>query len=120
MAKFVTLDQLKLFKNLQDTSNETKYMEVVKYVDSSSGQIKVDSLKSSVDVIPVHVVNSKFYADNNGVKADSEISGESGKIYIDLESGSSCIYTYNSNSDSFIPFMASVATDDDIASMFED
>lgn len=123
MAKIVTLDMLRLFKSKQDTQNETKYMEVVKYVDAGSGQIKADIVQeNTVSVIPIHVVTvnsqTKYFTDDDGVKTADEVQGASGKIYIDLESGSNCMYTYDVNGGKFIPFASSIATDADIEALF--
>ena len=120
MAKYVTVDLLRLFKEKQDTANEVKYMEITKYVDSE-GKIKSEQVAVSSNVVPIHVVNTasstRYYTDNEGVKTSREVTGELGKIYIDLESGGKCMYTYNDN-DGFIPFVASVATEDDIEALF--
>ena len=123
MAKLVTTDMLRLFKTKQDTANEVKYMEIVKYVDNN-GLIKDEKVQNEtgVSVIPIHVVTSnsqtKYFADNDGEKTETEIEGAGGKIYIDLESGSNCLYTYDVKTSSFIPFASSIATDADIDALF--
>ena len=123
MAKLVTTDMLRLFKTKQDTANEVKYMEIVKYVDNN-GLIKDEKVQNEtgVSVIPIHVVTSnsqtKYFTDNDGEKTTTEVEGASGKIYIDLESGSNCLYTYDVKTSSFIPFASSIATDADIDALF--
>ena len=121
MSKFVTIDMLEYFKSKQDTANETKYLEVTKYLDSD-GKIKAENVAVPSSVIPIHVVTSgsrtRYFTDNDGVKTSTEVIGETGKLYIDLEGGSQCIYTYNAASDEFIPFGASTATESDIDDLF--
>ena len=121
MAKYVTLDLLAFFKNKQDAANEVKYMEIANYVDNE-GKIKAEQVATASNVVPIHVVTAdnqtKYYTDNNGTKTSTEVTGEVGKIYIDLESGGKCIYTYNST-DGFVLFTASIATESDIDALFD-
>ena len=120
MAKYLTLDLLKLFKNKQDAANENKFMQTSAYVEN--GKVKSDVLNTQSNVIPIHVVanngTTKYYTDNNGAASSTEIIGESGKLYIDIAGGSKCIYTYDS-SNGFIPFASSIATEADIESFFD-
>ena len=120
MAKYLTLDLLKLFKNKQDATNENKFMQTSEYVEN--GKVKSDVLNTQSNVIPIHVVTNngttKYYTDNNGVATSTEVSGSVGKIYIDIVSGSKCIYTYDANQ-GFIPFASSIATEADIESLFD-
>ena len=105
MSKFVTIDMLEYFKSKQDAVNETKYLEVTKYL-GSDGKIKAENVAVPSSVIPIYVVTSgsrtRYFTDNDGVKTSSEVIGETGKIYIDVEGGSQCIYTYNAASDEFM------------------
>ena len=93
MAKYLTLDLLSLFKNKQDAANENKFMALENYVDAN-GKLKPDVVDVSVssNVVPIHVVTTngttKYFSDNNSVATSTEIIGEIGKIYIDLESWS--------------------------------
>ena len=118
MAKLLTLDMLALFKTKQDTANENNFMKLENFVDAN-GKIKADAV--SVPVIPIHVVTTndttRYFTDNAGAKTSIEVTGEIGKIYIDLESGGKCMYTYNTT-DGFIPFASSIATDADIEQLF--
>ena len=120
MAKYLTLDLLKLFKNKQDAANENKYMQTTEYVEN--GKVKSDVLNTQSNVIPIHVVTNngttKYYTDNNDAASSTEVSGSVGKIYIDIASGSKCIYTYDANQ-GFIPFASSIATEADIESLFD-
>ena len=122
MAKYLTLDLLSLFKNKQDAANENKFMAIENYVDAN-GKIKPDviDINISSNVVPIHVVTTngttKYFSDNNGVATSTEITGEVGKIYIDVESGSKCLYTYGGGE--FIPFASSIATEDDINALFD-
>lgn len=120
MAKYVTIDLLARFKNKQDSANETKFMETENFVDSN-GKIKSEKFAAQSAVIPIHVVTennaTKYFGDNEGVKTDTEITGEIGKLYIDLESGGKCMYTYNAT-DGFIPFASTIATEADIDALF--
>ena len=120
MAKYVTLDLLSLFKTKQDAANEVKYMEISNYVDSE-GKFKAEQVATAPNVVPIHVVTAdnqtKFFTDNGGTKTSTEVTGEIGKIYIDLESGGKCIYTYNPT-DGFVLFAASIATEADIDALF--
>ena len=119
MAKYLTLDLLAHFKTKQDAANENKFMQIEDYVDAN-GKIKADSVQTN-GVIPIHVVTessqTKYFTDNAGVKTSTEVTGETGKLYIDLESGGKCLYTYNST-DGFIPFASSIATEADIDELF--
>lgn len=119
MAKYLTLDLLALFKTKQDAANENKFMETENYVDAN-GKIKADAVQNN-SVIPIHVVTensqTKYFTDNAGVKTSTEVTGEIGKLYIDLESGGKCLYTYNTT-DGFIPFASSIATESDIDELF--
>ena len=122
MAKYLTLDLLALFKNKQDATNENKFMAIENYVDAN-GKIKSDVIDTPVDsnVVPIHVITTngttKYFTDNNGVKTSTEVTGEVGKIYIDIEGGSKCLYTYGG--DDFIPFASSIATEADIDALFD-
>ena len=120
MAKLLTLDLLTLFKTKQDAANENNCMKVENFVDAN-GKIKADVVQMNATVIPIHVVTTngvtKYFTDNEGVKTSTEVTGEIGKLYIDLESGGKCMYTYNTT-DGFIPFASSIATDADIEELF--
>lgn len=123
MSKTVTLEKLAYFKTKQDAANEAKFMQLNDFVDGE-GKIKSEkfSVEGGTEVIKMHVDSSdpeniKYFADNNGVASETEITGEVGKIYIDLESGGKIIYTYGG--ENFIPFVSGVATDEDINSLFE-
>ena len=120
MAKLVDINLLAKFKEKQDAANSAKFMQVEDFVDAE-GKIKTEKF-STEEIIKMHVdtsnaENVKYFADNNGVKAETEITGEVGKIYIDLDNDCKTIYTYNG--ENFIPFIASIATDEDIESLFE-
>ena len=122
MAKYLTLDLLGLFKTKQDAANENKFMAIENYVDAN-GKIKPDvvDVPVSSNVIPIHVVTTngttKYFTDNNGVKTSTEVTGEVGKIYIDIEGESKCLYTYGGGD--FIPFASSIATEADIDALFD-
>ena len=121
MALIITSNLLALFKTKQDAANENKFMAIENYVDAN-GKLKPDvvDVPVSSNVIPIHVVTTngttKYFTDNNGVKTSTEVTGKVGKIYIDIEGGSRCLYTYGG--DDFIPFASSIATEDDIDALF--
>lgn len=125
MTKIVTIETLALFKSKQDDVNAEKFIETEEFVDSE-GKIKAEKIPTQAtvsNVIPIHVLSSnsqtKYYTDNNGEITSTEVTGESGKIYIDLDSGSKSMYTYDTTSGEFVLFAAAVATSADIDSLFE-
>ena len=125
MTKIITVETLALFKSKQDAVNDGKFIAIEDYVDSE-GKIKSEKLPaqtSDSNVIPIHVLSSnsqtKYYTDNNGEITSTEVTGESGKIYIDLDSGSKSMYTYDTTNGEFVLFAAAAATSADIDSLFE-
>lgn len=125
MTKIVTVETLALFKSKQDDVNAEKFIETAEFVDSE-GKIKAEKIPAQTavsNVIPIHVLSSnsqtKYYTDNNGEITSTEVTGESGKIYIDLDSGSKSMYTYDTTSGEFVLFAAAVATSADIDSLFD-
>ena len=121
MAKLVNINQLAKFKEMQDAANSQKFMQISDFVDAE-GKIKTEKF-STEEIIKMHVDNSdaqnvKYFSDNNGTKTSTEIIGEIGKIYIDLESGGKVIYTFSGQN--FVPFVSEIATDADIESLFND
>lgn len=121
MAKLITLTKLANFKTKQDAANANKFMQINDFVDGE-GKIKAEKISSENAIIKFHVDstdagNIKYFADNDGVKSETEIAGEIGKIYIDLATNCQTIYTFDG--ENFIPFAASIATDEDINSLFE-
>ncbi len=125
MTKIVTVETLALFKSKQDDVNAEKFIETEEFVDSE-GKIKAEKIPVQAtvsNVIPIHVLSSnsqtKYYTDNNGEITSTEVTGESGKIYIDLDSGSKSMYTYDTTSGEFVLFAAAVATSADIDSLFD-
>lgn len=125
MTKIVTVETLALFKSKQDDVNAEKFIETEEFVDSE-GKIKAEKIPAQAtvsNVIPIHVLSSnsqtKYYTDNNGEITSTEVTGESGKIYIDLDSGSKSMYTYDTTSGEFVLFAAAVATSADIDSLFD-
>lgn len=125
MTKIVTVETLALFKSKQDAVNAEKFIETAEFVDGE-GKIKAEKIPAQTavsNVIPIHVLSSnsqtKYYTDNNGEITSTEVTGESGKIYIDLDSGSKSMYTYDTTSGEFVLFAAAVATSADIDSLFE-
>ena len=120
MAKYLTLDLLSLFKTKQDTANENKFMQTADYVEN--GKVKSDAVSTQSNVVPIHVVTdngtTKYYTDNNGAASSTEVIGKIGKLYIDIEGGSKCIYTYDTTN-GFIPFASSIATEADIDALFD-
>ncbi len=118
MAKYVTVDLLSLFKTKQDSANQNKFMQIADYVEN--GKIKAEFVSTQSNVVPIHVVTdngtTKYYADNEGVKTSIEVTGEIGKLYIDVEGGSKCLYTFDNG---FIPFASSIATEADIDALFD-
>ncbi len=124
MAKIVNLNMLGVFKGKQDQFNDSKFMKTNDFVDAE-GKIKSDkiSVESGVEIIKMHVDSSdaeniKYFADDNGEKSTTEITGEVGKIYIDLESNGKVIYTYSG--ENFVPFSSDIATTEDIESLFSE
>lgn len=121
MTKLVDINRLANFKEKQDAANAEKFMQVADFVDGE-GKIKAEKI-STEEIIKMHVdasdaENVKYFADENGEKSAVEISGEIGKIYVDLESGGKIIYT--SNGENFIPFVSEIATDADIENLFNE
>lgn len=121
MAKLVNINQLATFKQKQDAANEKKFIQAADFLDEN-GKIKSDKL-ATAEIIKIHVdsgdpANVKYFADDNGSKTTTEITGEVGKIYIDLESSSTIIYTFNG--EKFVPFVSEIATDADIESLFNE
>lgn len=120
MAKLVNLNQLAKFKQMQDAANSEKFLQVADFLDAN-GKISADKLATE-QVVKIHVDSSsdgnKYFADLNGSKSTTEIVGEVGKIYIDLESGGRTIYTFCDGV--FIPFVSEIATDSDIEKLFDD
>ncbi len=124
MIKLVSIGQLATFKAKQDTANENKFMQINNFVDEN-GLIKSEKIQvtAGVDVIKMHVDSSdadnvKYFIDNNGAKGDTEISGETGKIYIDMASGGEFIYTFNGTN--FIPYASQIASTADIEELFNE
>ena len=120
MAKLVDVELLGKFKEKQDAANSKKFMQIEDFVDAE-GKIKTEKF-STEEIIKIHVDSSdadniKFFADDNGVKSSTEITGEVGKIYIDVASGGKFIYTYSG--ENFIPFVSEIATAADIENLFE-
>lgn len=125
MTKIVTVETLGLFKSKQDAANADIFMGTADFVDGE-GKIKAEKIPAQTtvsNVIPMHVLSSnsqtKYYTDNNGEITSTEVTGESGKIYIDLDSGSKSMYTYDKTSGEFVLFAAAVATSADIDSLFD-
>lgn len=128
MSKPIDIDGLRHFKAKQDALNENKFLQNENFVDGN-GVIKAEKLPADFGnkIILVHVVTSgsgestvtKFYEDNNGAASTNEVTGEVGKIYVDLDSGSKNLYVYDSGSGEFQNFAANFATDSDIDSLFE-
>ena len=125
MNKIITVETLALFKSKQDAVNDEKFLATEDFVDSE-GKIKAEKIPaqtSASNVIPIHVLSSdsqtKYYADNNGEMTSTEVTGESGKIYIDLDSGSKSMYTYDTTNNEFVLFAAAAATSADIDSLFD-
>ena len=125
MTKIVTIDTLALFKSKQDAVNDEKFLATEDFVDAE-GKIKSEKIPaqtSDSNVIPIHVLSSnsqtKYYTDNNGEITSTEVTGESGKIYIDLDSGSKSMYTYDATNNECVLFAAAVATSADIDSLFD-
>ena len=128
MSKPIDLDGLRRFKTKQDALNAEKVLQNENFVDGD-GIIKSEKLPADFGnkIILMHVVTTgtgetatiKYFADNDGVASSTEIVGEVGKIYIDLDSGSKNIYVFDKVSGTFINFAANVASDSDIDSLFE-
>ena len=57
-------------------------------------------------------------ANGNHITCPSEVQGEVGKIYIDLESGSKDHYVYDAASGDFMLLSPDIATEADINAMF--
>ena len=128
MAKIIDTDGLAFFKEQQDAVNENKFMKSADFVDGT-GVILTDKLPLNfgADVIAIHVVTmnnkTKFYRDKvdaagNHSTCPSEVQGEVGKIYIDLESGSKDHYVYDAANGEFILLSPEIATEADINAMF--
>ena len=124
MTKLVDIELLGKFKEKQDTANVAKFMQATDFVDDE-GKIKAEKISTDtgIEIIKMHVdstdaENVKYFVDENGEKGAAEITGEIGKIYIDLESGGKVIYTFNG--ENFIPFVSEIATTEDIENLFAD
>lgn len=124
MTKLVDIELLGKFKEKQDAANINKFMQATDFVDSE-GKIKPEKISTNtgIEIIKMHVdasdaENVKYFVDNNGAKGDTEITGEIGKIYIDLETGGKVIYTFDG--ENFMPFVSEIATDEDIESLFNE
>ena len=110
MAKLVDIELLGNFKKKQDAANSQKFLLKSEFVEKADEIIKMHVDSSDPE-------NIKYFADNNGVKSSTEITGEVGKIYIDVASGGKFIYTYGG--ENFIPFVSEIATAADIENLFE-
>lgn len=124
MTKLVDMNQLANFKAKQDAANAEKFMQISSYVDNS-GLIRADKVQSErgIEVVPMHVdvsdpENVKYFLDDDGNPSTDEVIGESGKIYIDISSGSKIIYTYSAENEAFIPFVSEIASTEDIEKIF--
>ena len=124
MTKLVDIELLGKFKEKQDIANAEKFMQIENFVDGE-GKIKPEKISTDtgIEIIKMHVdasdaENVKYFVDENGSKGETEITGETGKIYIDLESGGKIIYT--SNGENFIPFVSEIATTADIENLFSE
>ena len=128
MAKIIDTDGLAFFKEQQDAANEKKFVKSADIVDGN-GVILADKLPANfgADVIAIHVVtmnnrtrfyNDKVDANGNHITCPSEVQGEVGKIYIDLESGSKDHYVYDETSGEFMLLSPDIATEADINAMF--
>ena len=122
MTKLVDIELLGKFKEKQDAANITKFMQAADFVDSE-GKIKPEKISTDtgIEIIKMHIDSSdaeniKYFADENGEKAATEITGEIGKIYIDLESGGKILCTFDG--ENFIPFASQIATTEDIENLF--
>jgi len=124
MTKLVDVTQLANFKDKQDAANIAKFMQAADFVDGE-GKIKAEKISTDtgIEIIKMHVEtidaeNVKYFSDNNGLKSTAEITGEVGKIYIDLASGGKVIYTFDG--ENFIPFVSEIATTEDIENLFNE
>ena len=128
MAKIIDTDGLAFFKEQQDAANDRKFMKSTDFTDSD-GVILSNKLPANfgADVVAIHVVTmngkTKFYHDKvNGsgehVTCPTEVQGEVGKIYIDLESGSKDHYVFDAASGEFMLLSPDIASQEDIQSLF--
>lgn len=120
MAKLVSINTLAKFKEKQDDFNAGKFMQTSEFVDAE-GKIKTEKFATE-EIIKIHVdasdaENVKYFSDNNGERG-AEITGEVGKIYIDLDTGGKVIYTFSG--ENFIPFVSEIATTEDIENLFNE
>ena len=124
MTKLVDINQLANFKEKQDAANVVKFMQVADFIDGEE-KIKAEKISTDtgIEIVKIHVdtsnaENVKYLANENGEKSAVEVTGEIGKIYVDLESGGKVIYT--SNGENFIPFVSEIATDADFENLFNE
>ena len=129
MAKIIDTDGLAFFKEQQDAANDRRFMKSTDFVDGN-GVILSGKLPANfgADVIAIHVVTmnnkTKFYNDKinpttgEHVTCPTEVQGQVGKIYIDLESGSKDHYVYDAASGEFMLLSPDIASVEDINAMF--
>ena len=88
MGTVVTLEALTRFKTNQDTAN------LAKFASLENGKVRSDQLPSYVD----DVIEGYFHTDNKFYKEaahTTEITGETGKIYVDIGSTPAKVYRYS-------------------------
>lgn len=128
MAKIIDTDGLAYFKEQQDAANERKFMKSADFIDGD-GVILADKLPANfgADVVAIHVVTmngkTKFYHDKVNASGEyvtcpTEVQGEVGKIYIDLESGSKDHYVYDAANGEFMLLSPDIASTEDISTLF--
>lgn len=106
MAQFLTLENLNYFKSKQDEKNLEKFASL------ENGVVKADQLPSYVDdVIEGYAVNNSgtvtIYKESGHTTA---ITGETGKIYVDL--GSSPAKTYRWSGSAYVEIGSAASTAD--------
>ena len=105
MGTVVTLEALTRFKAKQDESNLTKFASL------ENGLVKSDQLPSYVD----DVIEGYYHTDLKFYKEAShttEITGEEGKIYVDIGNDHSTVYRYLPSTGKYLEINSSVSQAD--------
>ena len=113
-VKLVNLGNLQTFKQAYDSQTALLYLSKEEFL--TEGIIKADKLPSYVDdVIEIHVditnpESPVFYKDNNGSRGTQLTTGETGKIYVDLDATTDGTYRWSGSA--FVKIGNSVSTAD--------